>query len=289
MTGGPRAYGPGVERALYRLARGTCYFPDCPHQVIEVVDGEPIVAVQIAHIYGAKPGSARYDPLMSDVQRRAFGNLVLLCVAHHKTVDGRRRDDFPADLLQGWKRENEPPEGIEALASAGLTDEFLAALMEQIVTKVGLNREVEVDLEPGLMMSSADAVVMGTMAGMATILESNPHLTQPKLLMTNVRNTGTLSVSVEAVDLHVVIGEAEENVATFTLMGRNDFGDLNPRLPHRLADGDAMRWLTQMETISGCVRDTRAAGMSVLGIRADIRLATGEKIQSELMAWVDMA
>lgn len=279
-----------MEKALYRLSRGTCYFPDCPRRIIEVVEGEPMVAVDIAHIYGASPGSARYDASMIDEERRAFGNLILLCVPHHKLVDGRRRDDFPPDLLQRWKRDNEPPDGIEALTSAGLTDKILDTVMEQIVAKVGPKREVEVDLEPGLVMSPTDVAAMGAMTGMGKILEINPHLNeQPKVLVANIRNTGTMPVSVEGVDLWVVIGEAEENSSAFTLMGRNDFGASNPRLPYRLEDGAAVRWLTKMETIRGIVQGARAAGFTVLGVRAVARLGTGEEVKSDLMVWVDLA
>lgn len=289
MAGGPRAYGSGVEKALYRLSRGTCYFPDCRRRIIEVVEGEPMVAVDISHVCGANPGSARYDAAMTDQERRAFGNLILLCAPHHKLVDGRRRDEFPPDLLQRWKRDNEPPEGMEALASAGLTDEVLDAVMEQIVAQIGPKREVELELEPGLVMSPTDVAAMGDMGAMGQILELNPHVNeQPKVLIANARNTGTLPVSVEGVDLWVVIGDSEHDSSAFTLMGRNDFGASNPRLPYRLEDGDAVRWLTRMETVRGIVEVARAAGLTVLGVRAVARLGTGERVESGLMVWMDL-
>jgi hypothetical protein len=285
---GPRAYGSGVEKALYRLSRGTCYFPDCPRRIMEVVEGEPMVAVDIAHVYGANPGSARYDESMTDAERRAFENLILLCVPHHKLVDGRRRVEFPPAMLQGWKKSNEPAEGIEALASAGLTDEILETVMEQIVTKVGPKREVEVDLDAGLVMTATDVAAMGTMKGMATILDINPHMKElPKILVANIRNTGTLAASVEGVDLWVVLGELENSLG-FTLMGRNDFGASNPLLPYRLEDGNAVRWLTKMETIVGIVEAAREQGLTVLGIRASVRLGSGEKIESDLLEWLDL-
>lgn len=288
MAGGPRAYGSGVEKALYRLSRGTCYFPDCPRRIIEVVEGEPMVAVDIAHVYGANLGSARYEESMTDAERRAFENLILLCVPHHKLVDGRRRDEFPPEMLQGWKSSNEPAEGIEALASAGLTDEILETVMEQIVAQVGPKREVEVDLDPGLVMSPTDVAAMGTMASMGTILDINPHMKeQSKVLIANIRNIGTLAASIEGIDLWVVLGELE-NSSGFTLMGRNDFGASNPRLPYRLEDGNAVRWLSKMETITDIVKAARAAGLTVLGVRAAVRLGTGEKIESDLLEWVDL-
>ena len=289
MAGGPRAYGSGVEKALYRLSRGTCYYPDCPRRIMEVVGGEPMVAVDIAHVHGANPGSARYKESMTDAERRAFENLILLCVPHHKLVDGRRRDEFPPEMLQGWKSANEPAEGIEALASAGLTDEVLEAVMEQIVAQVGPKREVEVDHDPGLVMSPTEVAAMGDMGGMGTILDINPHMkAQPKVLIANIRNTGILAASVEGIDLWVVLGQLE-NSSGFTLMGRNDFAALNPRLPYRLEGGNAVRWLTKMETIVDIVKAARAANFTVLGIRAAVRLGTGEKIESDLLEWVDFA
>ena len=288
MVRGPRAYGAGVERALYRLARGTCYYPDCAHRIMTVVDDVPIVGVDIAHIRGAQPRSARYDPTMTDEQRAAFLNLILLCGAHHKLVDRIRPGDYPVEMLEAWKRDNEPEEGVRALASSGLTDEMLEAVMERIVSARGLRREVDVDLEPGLVMSPTDIGAMGDLVGMRTILEANEHLKRnPRVVVANIRNTGTLPVSVEGVDLWAILGD-QPGSAAFTLMGRNDFGATNPQLPYRLPDGEAVRWLTKLETISGIVRAARATGVTVTGVRARVRLGTGEAIESRLMTWVDL-
>lgn len=72
-------------------------------------------------------------------------------------------------------------------------------------------------------------------------------------------------------------------------MGRNDFGASNPRLPYRLEDGNAVTWLTKMETITDIVTAARAAGFTVLEVRAAVRLGRGEKVESDLLEWVDLA
>jgi hypothetical protein len=286
-TRGPRSYGSGVEKALYRLARGTCYFPDCPHPIFELVNNEPIVAVEIAHIYGALPGSARFVETMTDDQRRAFENLILLCTVHHKAVDGPRRDDYPPELLQQWKLDNEPSEGIEALESAGLTDEILEKVLEQVVAKVGPTREIEVSLSPGLMTTSMGAAVTGDLETLYQILSINDHLkAHEQVAVADIRNTGTIAVSIAAVDLWLVLGDPEKP-AHFTLMGRNDFPIQNPGLSHRLEDGDAVSWQTKMGTIIDMVAGAKAAGLDVVGIRARVRLATGEEVESQLMTWVE--
>lgn len=287
VTRGPRSYGSGVEKALYRLARGTCYFPGCPHPIFELVDDEPIVAVEIAHIYGALPGSARFVETMTDNERRAFENLILLCTVHHKVVDGPRRDDYPPELLQQWKRDNEPAEGIEALESAGLTDEILEKVLEQVVAKVGPTRKIEVNVGPGLMTTSMGAAVTDDLETLYRVLDINePLKALQQVAVAEIRNTGTLAVSIAAVDLWLVLGDPEKP-AHFTLMGRNDFPVQNPRLSHRLEDGDAMSWLTKLETIVDMVAKAKAAGLDVVGIRARVRLATGEEAESQLMTWVE--
>src|SRR3954452_12669904 len=176
MGGGPRSYGAGVERALYRLARGTCYYPDCAHRVMTVVEDVPIVGVDIAHIRGAKPRSARYDSTMTDDERAAFSNLILLCAAHHKLIDRIRPGDYSVEMLEAWKRDNEPEEGLRALASSGLTYSILESVMEEIVSAVGLRREIEVDLEPGVFMTPTDVGAMGDLESMRSILQANEHL-----------------------------------------------------------------------------------------------------------------
>jgi len=73
---GPRDYTAGTERALYAFSAMACYFPDCTTPVIVFVGDEPVCNVQIAHVFGANPNSPRYDPSMTNGERRAFANLI---------------------------------------------------------------------------------------------------------------------------------------------------------------------------------------------------------------------
>jgi hypothetical protein len=100
---GPRAYSAGTSLALYALANGNCYFPDCSARVVVFVEGHPVNNAQIAHVYGANPGSARYDPAMTDGERRSFANLILLCKSHHTLVDTVVPDQYDAATLLQWK------------------------------------------------------------------------------------------------------------------------------------------------------------------------------------------
>jgi len=75
-----------TERALYAYSGTTCYYPDCKTPVIVFVEDEPVSNVEIAHIKGAYPGSPRYDPAMTDDERRSFPNLILLCKRTYSEV-----------------------------------------------------------------------------------------------------------------------------------------------------------------------------------------------------------
>jgi hypothetical protein len=58
---------------------------------------------QLCHIHGEKPGSARYDPTMSEQERHSFDNLILLCPNHHNLIDDLEPDRHPAEFLHGLK------------------------------------------------------------------------------------------------------------------------------------------------------------------------------------------
>lgn len=115
------------------LSRGRCYTPECPQRVLRMVDEEPSINIQIAHINGLNPGSARFDASIPVPELNSFGNLLLLCQAHHGPVDDMSKEaKYPKKLLLSWKRDREG-EGYEQLAGLdmlGVDD------LEQILTSV---------------------------------------------------------------------------------------------------------------------------------------------------------
>lgn len=79
------ASGPGITdiKMLFARSGNRCAFPKCraPMAVNGTLTGE------VCHIKGVRPGSARYDPGQTDVERHAYANLVLMCPTHHTVVD----------------------------------------------------------------------------------------------------------------------------------------------------------------------------------------------------------
>lgn len=103
-----RYYKRGVREALFMLSRGRCYAPMCPQRVLRMVDDDPSINIQIAHINGLNENSARYDPKIPVEQLNRFGNLLLLCQSHHGPVDDKSKEGkYPKKLLLQWKQERE--------------------------------------------------------------------------------------------------------------------------------------------------------------------------------------
>jgi hypothetical protein len=61
---------------------------------------------EMAHIEGENPGSARYKKNMSDEDRNAYGNLILLCPTHHTIVD-KDENKYTVEALKQKKSDHE--------------------------------------------------------------------------------------------------------------------------------------------------------------------------------------
>lgn len=67
---------------------------------------DAVLVGQIAHIEGALPDSARFNPKMSNEQRRGYDNLLLLCGTHHIRID-RDVERWTVASLRELKRKHE--------------------------------------------------------------------------------------------------------------------------------------------------------------------------------------
>jgi hypothetical protein len=136
MVAPRRNLSPSTEAALWVLSNGRCYAPGCPIPVIvEVRPGVYRKNAQVAHIHAVRPSWPRYQPLPAE-ERESFGNLLLLCLAHHSEVDDRRTGErrYPAELLRTWKRNHER-ENAHALAALGpISEDELAEILTSVFT-----------------------------------------------------------------------------------------------------------------------------------------------------------
>lgn len=65
-----------------------------------------VILGQAAHIKGARLGSARYDPKMTDQERADPSNGIWLCVQCATEID-KDESIFPVELLKQWKDDHE--------------------------------------------------------------------------------------------------------------------------------------------------------------------------------------
>ena len=88
-------------KQLFGLSTNHCAFPGCEEVLIDPkwhgVKGE------ICHICAASPNGPRYDPNMSDDQRYAFENLILLCPTHHVVIDRLEPHVYTTAVLRDMK------------------------------------------------------------------------------------------------------------------------------------------------------------------------------------------
>ncbi|MBD8560867.1 HNH endonuclease [Pseudomonas fluorescens] len=97
-----------VVAVLAKRAANRCANPECG-AVTSGPANESNGSVNVgeaAHIYGAHPGSARYDEKMASSDRGAITNAIWLCGNCHKRIDNDP-SRYPPGLLFEWQREHE--------------------------------------------------------------------------------------------------------------------------------------------------------------------------------------
>ena len=106
MVDKARQYKPSTVRRLDTLSGNKCAAPDCTRNLI-ARDHETIIS-KICHIEAANKNGPRYNPTMSDDDRRHFTNLILLCDECHTMIDNKENEKkYPKELLFEWKEKHE--------------------------------------------------------------------------------------------------------------------------------------------------------------------------------------
>ena len=105
------------------------------------------VRARICHIRGLNPTSARHDPLMTDRERNAYENLIVLCPNCHDMVDELQPDRFTSEMLLDMKRRAEEH---AAPVDSWATEEQLtwaAQKLEEAMERARLGTEPRLDPE----------------------------------------------------------------------------------------------------------------------------------------------
>jgi hypothetical protein len=138
-----RQYKPSVIRRLDTLSGNECAHPDCSKKLI-AEDGKSIIS-KICHIAAASPEGPRYDNSMTEDERRAFDNLILLCDEHHVIIDNKENETlYPISLLKKWKSEHEK-KILELSSNKNLLSKHQLAL-NKVINSIGKKMDKVLDL-----------------------------------------------------------------------------------------------------------------------------------------------
>ena len=88
-----------------------------------------------AHIYGEKPGAARYDSTQDEEFVNSEKNLIYLCPTCHNEIDYVRPQDFPPNRLFQIKKEHE--ETVRVLPQNALENEKISTYLTEVVVCLG--------------------------------------------------------------------------------------------------------------------------------------------------------
>lgn len=105
-------------RHLFALSGNLCAFPNCNHLLISATGG---YLGHICHIEAAEEGGERFNPDMSNEERRAPANLMLMCYDHH--VETNNVVEYPVERLRKIKLDHERMfSGVDALILGEMWD-----------------------------------------------------------------------------------------------------------------------------------------------------------------------
>lgn len=91
-----------VLRDLAIKSKNKCAFPGCGRPLL---NEHGAYVAELCHIEAAEPGGQRYNPLLTDEERRAPSNLMFMCHEHHKETDDELR--YPVAKLHEIKHAHE--------------------------------------------------------------------------------------------------------------------------------------------------------------------------------------
>jgi hypothetical protein len=128
-----------TTRELFVHSGNVCAFPACTRRLVNE-KGQWLG--EICHIEAALPGAARFNPEMTNEERRKASNLMLMCHDHHVETDDV--SEFPVERMREIKAAHE---AAFAGAPAPLGDDALEAAVKEIVESDIVDRTDRVILQ----------------------------------------------------------------------------------------------------------------------------------------------
>lgn len=95
-----------TQRRLFASSAGYCQNPGCSEKLFDEAEGQRFLIAELAHVFAAQDDGPRANAELSEEERGAFENLIVLCANCHTKVD-KAPDAFSDSTLKRWKREHE--------------------------------------------------------------------------------------------------------------------------------------------------------------------------------------
>jgi len=95
-----------TQRRLFASSAGYCQNPSCSEKLFDEADGKRFFIAELAHVFAAQDDGPRPNPELSEEERGAFENLIVLCANCHTMVD-KASGAFSDSMMMGWKRDHE--------------------------------------------------------------------------------------------------------------------------------------------------------------------------------------
>lgn len=94
-----------TQKRLFAASAGFCQNPACSLELFAEAGGKSLHVAEMAHVFAASDQGPRGRPNMSEAERGAFENLIVLCANCHTKVD-KAPNAFPDTMMLGWKCEH---------------------------------------------------------------------------------------------------------------------------------------------------------------------------------------
>lgn len=91
-----------TQQRLFSSSAGYCQNPSC-HAPLFKENGTDVVHIaEQAHLFAANDDGPRPPGAMSEAERGAFENIIVLCASCHTEID-KAEEHYPVELLREWK------------------------------------------------------------------------------------------------------------------------------------------------------------------------------------------
>jgi hypothetical protein len=88
---------------LFADSGGYCQNPKCLASLFKEIGDKQIHIAEMAHVFSASNVGPRANKKLSEAERGAYENLILLCPTCHTIID-KAEEEYPDSILREWKR-----------------------------------------------------------------------------------------------------------------------------------------------------------------------------------------